>query len=313
MTMTRFVFAAMLAALLPSVTLAQTSDPNRPLPTGQSLSRPVQAVTVRQPTTVILAPVELAEVSAQIQSRLRKLPGVRSVTPFPDAPNLLRLISHNDMRISLDTLVSRLNTNGVDRESEYRRFETNVGRLLASTDPFKLEGLRVVIRKTAAINVFEAQSAADGVPNAVVRRPFIGDLEEVVVGDTPTTIAFMPTGRLADLGLLAEQAFERARANTATDVAGITWRPVRGLLEVRETTGYDTSLLALDAMWATISTRLGGPVAVIVPTRDKIVIGRADRPRDITQLRAILAREATGDSALSDKIWVRRNGAWVER
>jgi hypothetical protein len=304
---------ALVASLLSVSANAQAIDPNTPLPTGQSTSRPVQAGAPRQPTTVVLPPVELAEVSAEMQARLRRLPGVRAITPFPDAPNFLRLISHNDMRISLDTLVTRLNTQGVDRETEYRRFETNVGALLARTDPFKPEQLRVVIRKGAAINVFENESAAEGVPNLVVRRPFIGDLEEVVVGDTPTTIALMPATRLADLGLSAEQAFERGRANTLTEASSITWRPVTGLLEVRQSSGYDTSLMALDSVWATISTRLGGPVAVIVPTREKIVIGRADRPRDITRLRAILVAEAKGERALSDKIWVRRGVTWVER
>jgi hypothetical protein len=315
MNMTRVLFAltATLLTALPAIALAQVSDANSPLPTGQSASRPSQIVPPRQPTIVILQPVELAEVSAQLQARLRQLPGVRSVVPFPDAPNYLRLISHNDMRIALDTLVTRLNTQGVDRETEYTRFQTNVGRLLARTDPFKPEQLRVVIRKSAAINVFENESAAEGVPNTVVRRPFIGDLEEVVVGDTPTTIALMPIGRLTDLGLAPEQAFERARANTLTEVAAITWRPVNGLLTVATSTGYDTSLMALDSTWATISTRLGGPVAVIVPTREKIVIGRADRPRDVARLRAILVAEAKGNNALSDKLWVRRNGAWEER
>ena len=312
--MIRFALPALMLALTPVVSHAQSSDPNSPLATGQSTSRPAQTLPPpRQPTTVILAPVDLADVSAQMTARLRALPGVRSITPFPDAPNFLRLISHNDMRISLGTLVTRLNTAGVDRESEYARFTANVGRLLASTDPFKPAQLRVVIRKTTAIDAFEAESAAEGIPNVVVRRPFLADLEEVVVGDTPTTIALMPAGRLSDLGLSADQAFELGRSNTLGDVSSLTWRPVNGLLEVRESSGYDTSLLALDAVWATISTRLGGPVAVIIPTREKIVIGRADRPRDITRLRAIVAAEAKGERALSDKIWVRRGGTWVER
>jgi hypothetical protein len=315
MIMRQFLTPLLAMALLafPAMVFAQAADPSTPLPTGQNTSRPVQAGAPRLPTTVIMTPIDVAEVSAQMQARLRRLPGVRSITPFPDAPNFLRLISHNDMRISLDTLVTRLNTQGVDRETEYSRFTTNVGNLLARTDPFKPEQLRVVIRKAEAINVFETESAAEGVPNLVVRRPFIADLEEVVVGDTPTTIALMPAGRLTDLGLSAEQAFERGRANTLTEVSSITWRPVAGLLEVRATSGYDTSLLVLDTTWATIASRLGGPVAVIVPTRDKIVIGRADRPRDIARLRTILAAEAKGDRALSDKIWVRRAGTWVER
>jgi hypothetical protein len=306
-----FLAIALLSA--PLYAHAQATDPSQPLPTGQSQSRPVQAGTTRLPTTVILPPVELSEVSAELTARLRRLPGVRSITPFPDTPNVLRLIAHNDMSIRLDTLVARINTPSVDRESEYARFTNNVATLLARTDPFKPEQLRVVIRKAEAINNFETQSAAEGIPNIVVRRPFIADLEEVVVGDTPTTIALMPASRLADLGLSAEQAFERGRANTLTEVGGINWRPVTGLLEVRTSSGYDTSLLVLDTAWTTISTRLGGPVAVIVPTRDKIVIGRADRPRDIARLRAILTAQAKGEGMLSDKVWVRRGVTWVER
>jgi hypothetical protein len=304
---------AIMLCASPTWTLAQALDPNTPLPTGQSTSRPVQAGVTRAPTTVIMAPIDLAEASLELQTRLRRLPGVRSVTPLPDAPNVLRLIAHNDMSIRLDTLVTRLNLPGIDREAEYRRFETNVGALLARTDPFKPDQLRVVIRKTAAINVFETESAAEGVPNLVVRRPFIGDLEEVVVGDTPTTIALMPASRLADLSLSSEQAFERGRANTATEVAGITWRPVTGLLEVRTTTGYETSLLVLDQVWAGLARRLGGPVAVIIPTRERILVGRADRPRDIARLRAVVAAEAKGERALSDKVWARRGNTWVER
>jgi hypothetical protein len=300
-----------------TVASAQVSDPNAPLATGATTARPVQA---RAPTstTVLLPPLSLEEVSAELVSRLLKLPGVRAVNPVADIPNLLRVIAHNDSLVRLDTLVERLNALGANRDAEYRRLETNIASMLARTDPFKPEQLRVVIRTTAAIDAFETQSAAGAVRNVVVRRPFIGDLEEVVVGDTPTTIALMPASRLTDLQLTAEQAFERGRSNTATQTADITWRavagkPPTGLLTVRASSGYDTSLMVSESAWAGLEQRLGGPVAVIVPTREKIVIGRADRPRDMARLRAIVTAEAKGERMLSAKIWVRRGPTWVER
>ncbi len=255
----------------------------------------------------------MAEISQIIQDRLLKIPGVRRIGPLGDAPNVLRLISHNDMSIRLDTLAQRVNAQGSDREAEFTRFENNVRSLLSRTDPFKPEQLRVVIRKTAAINAFEIESGNDGIANLVVRRPFIDDLEEVVVGDTPTAIALMPISRLSDLQLTAGAAFERGRANTLQDASSVTWSVVNGLNHVRVTNGYETSLLALDSVWTSIATRIGGPVAIVVPTREKLVIGRADRPRDVARLRALALAEANGDRALSGKVWIRRGSAWVAR
>jgi hypothetical protein len=313
--MTRVFASTLTAALLclatlPTSGLAQVVDANAPLPTVRGGVRPERPAPK---PVIVLPPLTLEDVSVELRTRLSKLPGVRSIAPLPDTPHVLRLIAHNDSLIRLDGLLERLNTTGTDREAEYKRLETNIGAMLIRTDPFKPEQLRVVIRPTAAIDTFETESAAGDVPNVVVRRPFIGDLEEVVVGDTPTTIALMPATRLVDLQLSAEQAFERGRANTISETAAIGWRVVNGLLEVRTSSGYDTSLLVQDEAWTAIAQRLGGPVAVIIPTREKIVIARADRPRDLVRLRAILAAEAKGTRLLSRKIWVRRGTTWVER
>lgn len=292
---------------------AQSSDPNAPLPTGNNSTRPVQSGSVLS-SSIPLAPLSVEDVSQEVQTRLIKIPGVRAVDQIVDKPNLLRLIAHNDSYVRLEVLLVRLNASTASgREAEYQRLVTSVANMLSRTDPFKPDQLRIVIRTTSAIDTFETETAAGDNRNVVVRRPFIGDLEEVVVGDTPTTIALMPASRLADLQLTPEQAFERGRANTIAQTDAITWRTVNGLLEVRTSTGYDTSLLALDATWASLAQRLGGPVAVIVPTREKIIVGRADRPRDMARLRAIVTAQAKGPRMLSAKVWIRRGTMWVER
>jgi hypothetical protein len=301
-----------------NLALAQVTNPNSPVPTGASQSRPVQAgapapLPVPAPVKVVIPELTITEVSQIMQARFLNIPGVRRVGPLADSPNVLRLISHNDMSVRLDNLLTRVNAQGADREAEYTRFENNVRSLLSRTDPFKLDQLRVVIRKTAAINAFETESGSDGMTNPVVRRPFMADLEEVVVGDTPTAIALMPAARLTDLQMSATQAFERGRANTLSNATGVTWNVVNGLNHVSVISGYETSLLALDSVWTAIATRIGGPVAIIVPTREKLIIGRADRPRDIAKLRALALGESTGERALSNKVWVRRGQAWVER
>ena len=313
---TKFFSLTVIATALllsPSWASAQSSDPNAPLATGKSTSRPVSALPRRTMPVQVLPPLSLADISAEVANRLSKLVGVRAVNPVPDAPNFLRLIAHNDTLVRLDPLVERLNAAGADREAEYRRIEANTAVMLTRTDPFTVARLRVVIRNTASVDAFELESAAGDMRNLIVRRAFIGDLEEVVVGDTPTTIALMPASRLTDLQLSADQAFEQGRMNTINELASVAWRPVNGVLEARVGTGYETSLLALDAQWASLAQQLGGPIAVIVPTRKRLVVGRADRPRDIARLQAIINAEFKGSRALSNKIWLRRGTTWVER
>jgi hypothetical protein len=171
----------------------------------------------------------------------------------------------------------------------------------------------VVIRTTEAINAFEVQTAALGQRNGVVRRPFSEGLEEVVVGDTPTTIALMPTGRLTDLELGATQAFDRARANTLKELSGLKWTVNDGLLAADSNQPYATSLLALDPVWTTIEKQLGGPLAVAVPTRDTLVVGRADRVRDMARLATIAASGAGNTGSVSGKVLVRQGAIWVPR
>jgi hypothetical protein len=255
----------------------------------------------------------MEEVSEEMARRLSALPGVRGVERMDGLVNSLRVVTHSEVSVRLDTLQARVNLPDANPEAEYSRFETNVRNLLDQQDPFKLERLRVVIRTTQAINTFEVQTAALGQRNAVVRRSFAEGLEEVLVGDTPTTIALMPIGRLNDLQLGATQAFDRARANTLKELTGIKWTVNDGLLEADPDQPYGTSLLALDQVWTKLEEQLGGPLAVAVPTRDTLVVGRADRARDMTRLAKIAASGVDNTGSLSDKVLVRQGNLWVAR
>lgn len=272
--------------------------------------------TEAAPSGAVVSVVErysMEEVSQELARRLSALPGVRGVERIDGMANNLRVVTHSDVTVRLDTLHARVNLVDANPDAEYSRFETNVRKLLEQQDPFKLEQLRVVIRTTQAIDAFEEQTAALGERNLVVRRPFLEGLEEVVVGDTPTTIALMPVGRLVDLQLGATQAFDRARANTLKELSGVKWTVNEGLLEVDQTQPYATSLLALDSVWTTIQKQLGGPLAVAAPTRDTLVVGRADRARDMTRLSAIAASGVGSNGRLSDKVLVRQGAAWIAR
>lgn len=257
--------------------------------------------------------ISMEEVSQEMTRRLSALPGVRGIERIDGLVNSLRVVTHSEVSVRLDTLQARVNLPDASPEAEYSRFENNVRNLLERQDPFKLEQLRVVIRTIEAINTFEVQTSVLGQRNVLVRRPFTEGLEEVVVGDTPTTIALMPIGRLGDLHLGVTQAFDRARANTLKELSGIKWSVNDGLLEADEDQPYATSLLAFDPIWTTIEKQLGGPLAVAAPTRDTLVVGRADRARDMTRLAAIAASGVDTPGSLSSKVLVRQGAIWVAR
>lgn len=281
--------------------------------TGSALAQSVGEMPPNGSAVSVVERFTMEDVSEELGRRLSALPGVRGVERIDGMANNLRVVTHSVVTVRLDTLHARVNLPDANPDAEYSRFEANVRNLLERQDPFKLEQLRVVIRTTEAIDAFEEQTSALGQRNFVVRRPFSDGLEEVVVGDTPTTIALMPVGRLTDLQLGATQAFDRARANTLKDLSGVKWTVNDGLLEADQSQPYATSLLALDTVWTTIQKQMGGPIAVAVPTRDTLVVGRADRARDMTRLSVIAATGAASNGKLSGKVLVRQGAIWVAR
>ena len=102
----------------------------------------------------------MEDVSQELARRLSALPGVRGVERIDGMANNLRIVTHSDVTVRLDTLHARVNLADANPDAEYSRFETNVRKLLEQQDPFKLEQLRVVIRTTQAIDAFEEQTAA---------------------------------------------------------------------------------------------------------------------------------------------------------
>jgi hypothetical protein len=93
----------------------------------------------------------MEEVSEEMARRLSALPGVRGVERMDGLVNSLRVVTHSEVSVRLDTLQARVNLPDANPEAEYSRFETNVRNLLDQQDPFKLERLRVVIRTTQEV------------------------------------------------------------------------------------------------------------------------------------------------------------------
>lgn len=255
--------------------------------------------------------ITMSQAAEALAPRILTLPGVRAFKPVESTPGLWSITASREHLVSIDRLVARLNAVGADQAAEYDGFARMIATMMARTDPFKLETLRVIIRPASAIDAFETETAVDGVANRVVRRSFAYQLEEVVAGDTATSIALMPVGRLADLNLGKTQAFDRGRANIAALARNARWSEADGLLTAELDGSYEASLLAVDSIWRAMEQRLGGQVAVAVPTRSRLVIGRANRAADMGRLRAIARDEAKGPGRLTDRVLLRVAGSWA--
>ncbi|MFN8732628.1 MAG: hypothetical protein ACK5ZD_05650, partial [Hyphomonadaceae bacterium] len=96
-----------------------------PAPTGSAVS--------------LVERVSMEEVSEEMARRLSALPGVRGVERMDGLVNSLRVVTHSEVSVRLDTLQARVNLPDANPEAEYSRFETNVRNLLDQQDPFKLE------------------------------------------------------------------------------------------------------------------------------------------------------------------------------
>lgn len=313
-----------LGTLLAGPVVAQTAqaDPAGPIITNPGLSAaPAEApVTAAEapltPAPDIIEPADLPPLSvdavaAQLMPLLRQLPSVRWVGPHPDVPGAVKIIAAREMQVNLATVTRLANEPGADRAGEIARFAAIIGDLIRTTDPFADRTLlRVIIRPSAAVDAFEAETAVEGEPNRVLRRPFAVGLDEVVVAESPTSIVFMPVGRLQDMELGAAQAFDIARENTAGLAARATWSEENGLRVATLDGSFETSLLAVDRLWDALAADMGGPLAVAAPRRDRLVIGRADRSRDMARLRALLAAETSPETALAPTLLIRQGGAW---
>ncbi len=256
------------------------------------------------------AELSLQDVANLLRPEIMKIASVRGIVYNVDVPNNLRIITSNSLDIRLDNFRNRLNLRGADRALETKKFIDIISKTIAKSDPFKTSTLRILIRTKDALDDFEQQTAIDGNLNNVVRRPFIGDLEEVIVAETKSSIAFMPQNRLKDLGLDIDSAFKIAHEGFSENLKNIQWLNQDGLMLAKLDGAFDTSILAIESIWNSLEKENGFEIAVIAPNRGLVMIGRANSEEDLKKLGEIAKKEALGPHAITSDILLWKNNHW---
>jgi hypothetical protein len=171
---------------------------------------------------------------------------------------------------------------------------------------YTAEQLIVVVRPASFL--------PDGVKasKAPLHRPLAGDLIELVAADQPATWAF-PTGAKLRRALKMnnDAIWERALANTLKQLPGPPPADKRRTL-VALTTGHGvaSSLLAEPDIWDTPAMQVGGAPVVAPVAKDMVLLTHLDDTKGIAGLREVAAKGAGDADALTQQLFVRRNGAW---
>jgi hypothetical protein len=105
-----------------------------------------------------------------------------------------------------------------------------------------------ILRPAAIIAAYEDEMRARGQDSPIARRPFLGDLIEVIAFDSPDSLMFATESAIADAGLSLAEAWALTDSNIAARLGSIGRYPVEGaprLTFLSGENGLTPSLLAL--------------------------------------------------------------------
>lgn len=259
------------------------------------------------------SPLSNAQLIEALRAPIMAIPSVRGIVIDENDGAKISVYASRKLDLRLENFASQMNAPRANRPRELQKYLAMIREAITGHDPFKPEALRIIVRTTAAVDEFENETALNGVKNHVVRRVLVGNLEEVIVADSSTSIAFMPIGRLKDLNLEGPNAFEIARQNTSELAKTAIWSDDNGVLTARLDGAYEASLLGVDALWPAMEAQLGGPLAIIVPNRGKLIVARADKPQDMSRLQLIANQASDDPHQISNKIYLRQENHWIEQ
>jgi hypothetical protein len=316
----RFPFA--LLATLASLVLAPTVASAQASATGPAAPVAVPAVPavapITLPETVATETLPLAAISPDrlalvegLRTRVSGLAGVRAVRFDPADPDVLKIITYREFQLYLPRIAERIAQAGLDGDAGLDLIAAQTAAGLDANNPFEIAALRVVVRPTQAVDAFEQLTGVDDVPNRVVRRAFAPGLDEVLVANAGSTIAYVPMAQLPHLQLGETDAFSWGRTNTEVLARTVRFEEEDGIRIAMLDGNYETSLLTIDRLWTQLATDMGAAIAVAAPTRSRLLVARANDARAMARLRDIARTEGAGEHGLSDRVMLRQGRNWV--
>jgi len=176
----------------------------------------------------------------------------------------------------------------------------------AGDDTFTAEQLIVVVRPAGFLPPgMKGRKAA-------LHRDLADGLIVLVAADRPQSWAY-PTGAKLRRALKLDNdaIWDRALANTRRELPAAPVQDKRRSIAALTTgKGVASSLLAEPDVWDTPAMQVGGAPVVAPVSKDMVLLVHADDTKGVAMLRQMAAKDAGDPDALTQQLYVRRNGAW---
>ncbi len=181
---------------------------------------------------------------------------------------------------------------GADQSEQDGRIDALVNAVVNTPEtPTDWAGVKPLLRPVLRGATFGLGAPATARP--LLWRPALPYLSELVVIDTPTTMAYVTVDRLDDWGVAATDVYEAAYANLAElDRGGERDTPDEPALIrfVDDGDGYFVSRLMLPGWLASLESHVGGTPVAFIPDQSTVLVGWAD-PELVDQLFEMVESE----------------------
>jgi len=145
-----------------------------------------------------------------------------------------------------------------------------------------------------------------------LHRPLAGDLIVLVGADGGVAWIYPPAAKLrAQLKMDNDAIWAQALANTGQEIPGVpALGKRRALATLTGGHGLTSSVLAEPGVWDTPAMQVGGAPVVAPIAKDMVLVIHLDDAKGVAALRGLAAKSQTDPDALTQQLFVRRNGAW---
>lgn len=161
--------------------------------------------------------------------------------------------------------------------------------------------------------IFSLERVPSFVPDNALCDTFAPGLTIVFAVEAEAGRTFITEDNIQALGLQRYELLLTALNNLRERLSKVE-RMGRGPTYLLKANGRDEAcLLLLDQFWDGMAKEVEGELLVAVPAQACLVFTGSRAKAGLTMLKAaIKALAGSGDSRLSDRIYVRRNGGWEE-
>ncbi|MGA0599854.1 hypothetical protein ACO2Q3_04030 [Caulobacter sp. KR2-114] len=213
----------------------------------------------------------------------------------------------------LDNAYHAYQQNPEDLDRIVRRYATMAVEAVQASEPaYTSAQLVLLVRPNGYGQQVLARAPPGSDPNAVpFARPVAPGLSLYVAVDEPQSFMIPPITELrAKLHATDAEIWASALANTRARLPKAL-SPTQGMVVV---TGLQISpsLMAFDAFWDSPDMQRGGPPLVSPFARDSLVVMHGDGAELIDGLHRAALDAAGLPDALTDAIYVRRGGRWLQ-